>query len=59
VTVNAGLKVGEVGTTITVEESPPLNAVDTTNGYILEEMQIESVPLPTGALRDWPFCRRD
>jgi Carboxypeptidase regulatory-like domain len=49
VTVNASLKVGEVGTTITVEESPLLNAVDTTNGYILEQMQIESVPLPTGS----------
>jgi hypothetical protein len=49
VTVNTALKVGEVGTTITVEESPLMNAVDTTNGYILEKMQIETVPLPTGS----------
>jgi Carboxypeptidase regulatory-like domain/TonB dependent receptor len=48
-TVNAALKVGEVGTTITVEESLLINAVDTTNGYILEKDQIESVPLPTGS----------
>jgi hypothetical protein len=48
-TVSPSLKVGEVGTTITVEESPLMNAVDTTNGYILEKDQIESVPLPTGS----------
>src|ERR1700724_4089203 len=49
-TVNTALKGGQVGTTITVEESPLINAVDTTNGYILEREQIESVPLPTGSL---------
>jgi len=48
-TVNATLKVGQVGTTVTVEASPLRNAVDTTNGYILEKAQIESVPLPTGS----------
>src|SRR6266478_8919666 len=48
-TVNVTLKVGEVGSTITVEASPLLNAVDTTNGYILEKAQIQSVPLPTGS----------
>ena len=36
-TVNATLKVGEVGTTITVEETPLINAVDTTNGYVLDK----------------------
>ena len=49
VTVNATLKVGEVGSTVTVEATPLMNAVDTTNGYILEKDQIESVPLPTGS----------
>src|SRR3984957_16657023 len=49
VTVNATLKVGEVGSTVTVEATPLMNAVDTTNGYILEKNQIESVPLPTGS----------
>src|ERR1700724_3095936 len=48
-TVNSALKVGQRGTTITVEETPLINAVDTTNGYILEKDQIESVPLPTGS----------
>jgi hypothetical protein len=49
VTVNATLKVGEVGSTVTVEATPLMNSVDTTNGYILEKDQIESVPLPTGS----------
>jgi hypothetical protein len=48
-TVNVGLKVGQVGTVVTVEASPLMNAVDTTNGYILEKDQIDSVPLPTGS----------
>jgi len=46
---NVTLKVGQVGTTVTVEANPLLNAVDTTNGYILEKDQIQSVPLPTGS----------
>jgi hypothetical protein len=49
VTVNATLQIGQVGQTITVEESPLINAVDTTNGYILDKAQIETVPLPTGS----------
>src|ERR1700677_1719422 len=48
-TVNATLKIGLVGTTVTVTETPLLNAVDTTNGYILDKAQIENVPLPTGS----------
>jgi len=48
-TVNANLKVGEVDTTITVQETPLINAVDTTNGYIPTGKQIEAVPLPTGS----------
>jgi len=48
-TLNASLKVGEVGTTVTVEASPLMNSVDTTNGYILEKDQIQAVPLPTGS----------
>ena len=49
VTVNATLKIGEVSQTITVEETPLLNAVDTTNGYVLDKQQLESIPLPTGS----------
>jgi hypothetical protein len=48
-TVNATLKVGQVGTTVTVEASPLMDSEDVTNGYILEKNQIESVPLPTGS----------
>ncbi len=48
-TVNATLPVGKVGTVIEVEAVPMLNAVDTTNGYILEREQIDTVPLPTGS----------
>ncbi|HVO58210.1 MAG TPA: carboxypeptidase-like regulatory domain-containing protein, partial [Dongiaceae bacterium] len=48
-TLNATLKVGQVGSTVTVEASPLLNSADTTNGYILEKAEIQSVPLPTGS----------
>jgi hypothetical protein len=48
-TVNVTLKVGQIGTTVTVEASPLMNSEDTTNGYILEKDQIQSVPLPTGS----------
>jgi len=49
VSLNPALKVGQVGTTITVEESPLLNAVDTTNGYVLDKAELEAIPLPTGS----------
>jgi hypothetical protein len=48
-TVNAELKLGNVSETITVQETPLLNAVDTTNGYVMDKVQIEAVPLPTGS----------
>jgi Carboxypeptidase regulatory-like domain/TonB dependent receptor len=48
-TVNAGLRVGGQETTITVNESPLVNAFDTTNGYVLDKQQFEAVPLPTGS----------
>src|SRR5208283_1858497 len=48
-TVNATLKVGQVGTVVEVEAVPLMNAVDTTNGYVLDEQQIQAVPLPTGS----------
>ena len=48
-TVNASLKVGEVGMTVTVEASPLMNSVDTTNGYVLDREELEAVPLPTGS----------
>src|ERR1700730_1517141 len=48
-TVNTTMQVGQVATTITVEETPLINSSDTTNGYILDREQIESIPLPTGS----------
>lgn len=47
--VNASLKVGQTTTTIEVEATPLMNAVDTTNGYVMEKDQIDAVPLPTGS----------
>src|SRR5215472_512496 len=49
VTLPAQLKVGAVNESITVDVNPLLNAVDTTNGYVLDKQQIESIPLPTGS----------
>jgi hypothetical protein len=48
-TLNASLSVGAVSTSVTVNASPLMNAVDTTNGYVLDKTQIESIPLPTGS----------
>ena len=48
-TVNATLKIGQTTTTVEVEASPLLNAVDTSKGYVLDTAQIETVPLATGS----------
>lgn len=48
-TVNASLKVGETTTTVEVEATPLMNAVDTTVGYVLDTAQIQAVPLSTGS----------
>jgi len=48
-TVNASLKAGSKSETIEVDASPLMNAVDTTNGYVLDNAQIETAPLPTGS----------
>ncbi len=48
-TVNAALKVGKTSETVEVEASPLMNAVDTTNGYVMDTAQIEAVPLATGS----------
>jgi len=48
-TVSASLKVGKTSETVEVEASPLMNAVDTTNGYVMDTAQIESVPLATGS----------
>ncbi len=48
-TLNMTLTVGAVSTSVTVSAAPLMNATDTTNGYVLDRAQIESVPLPTGS----------
>ncbi|WP_433969030.1 carboxypeptidase-like regulatory domain-containing protein [Tunturiibacter gelidiferens] len=48
-TVNAQLSVGAVNTVVSVDAAPLMNAVDTTNGYVLDKAQIESIPQPTGS----------
>jgi hypothetical protein len=48
-TVSASLKIGQTTTTVEVQASPLMNAVDTTNGYVMDATQIESVPLATGS----------
>jgi len=49
VSLQAQLKVGTVADTVEVDVNPMLNAVDTTNGYVLDRAQIEAIPLPTGS----------
>src|ERR1700761_5179248 len=49
VTLPAQLKLGAVADSVEVDVNPLLNAVDTTNGYVLDKSQIESIPLPTGS----------
>jgi hypothetical protein len=49
VTLPAQMAVGSVSEAVTVEANPLMNAVDTTNGYVLDKAQIESAPLPTGS----------
>ncbi len=43
------LKTGSVSESITVNGTPLVNAVDTTNGYVLDSVQIEAAPLGTGS----------
>jgi hypothetical protein len=49
VTLNVSLKVGTVSTSVEVEATPLMNATDTTNGYVLDKTQIDSIPLSTGS----------
>jgi hypothetical protein len=49
VTLPAKLALGGASDSVTVELTPLMNAVDTTNGYVLDKAQIETIPLPTGS----------
>ena len=48
-TLPVKLAVGATADSVTVNASPLLNATDTTNGYVLDKAQIESIPQPTGS----------
>src|SRR5580704_9523668 len=48
-TVNAGLTVGEITATIEVTAVPLMNQVDTTSGYVVDELTIQNTPLGTGS----------
>jgi hypothetical protein len=49
VSVNPQLKAGSVSQSVTVSGSPMLNATDTTNGYVMDNTQVQEVPLATGS----------
>jgi len=48
-TVDGSLKVGQVTSTIEVTSTPLMNQVDTTNGYVVDQLTIEQTPLGTGS----------
>ncbi len=48
-TVGAQLKIGKASETVEVQATPLLNAVDTTNGYVMDRQQIDMAPLATGS----------
>ena len=49
VTLPGHLALGAVADSVIVDVNPLLNAVDPTNGYVLDKAQIEAVPLATGS----------
>ncbi len=49
VTVDGSLRVGAVATTVEVNATPLMNQVDTTNGYVVDQLTIEETPLGTGS----------
>lgn len=48
-TVDGSLKVGATSTTVEVTATPLMNQVDTTNGYVVDQLTIEQTPLGTGS----------
>ncbi len=48
-TVDSSLKVGQVSTSVEVTAVPLMNQVDTTNGYVVDQLTIEDTPLGTGS----------
>lgn len=48
-TVDGALQVGAVSTTVEVTVGSQMNQVDTTNGYVVNQLTIEGTPLGTGS----------
>ncbi len=48
-TVDGNLRVGATTTTIEVTATPLMNQVDTTNGYVVDQLTIQQTPLGTGS----------
>jgi hypothetical protein len=48
-TVDGSLQVGAVSTTVEVTAVPMMNQVDTTNGYVVDQLTIQETPLGTGS----------
>jgi len=48
-TVDGNLKPGSVSSTVEVTATPLMNQVDTTNGYVVDNLTIQNTPLGTGS----------
>jgi hypothetical protein len=48
-TVDTSLRVGATTTTVEVNATPLMNQVDTTNGYVVDQLTIQNTPLGTGS----------
>lgn len=48
-TVDGNLRVGATTTTVEVTATPLMNQVDTTNGYVVDQLTIQQTPLGTGS----------
>jgi len=48
-TVDGSLKVGSVSTTVEVTSTPLMNQTDITNGYVVDQLTVQSTPLGTGS----------
>jgi hypothetical protein len=48
-TVDGDLKVGQVSSTVEVTSTPLMNQVDTTVGYVVDQLTLQQTPLGTGS----------
>jgi hypothetical protein len=48
-TVDSNLRVGATNTVVEVTGTPLMNQVDTTNGYVVDQLTIQNTPLGTGS----------